>query len=274
MNVKLAFVGGGNMARSIVGGLVANDYDPALIRVSDPLASQREMLSKRFPVRTAKSNLECIDDADIVIMAIKPQVMKTALESIRSHLQPSSQLMISIAAGIRIEDIMRWSGCKLPLVRVMPNTPALIGCGASVLCANDIAQDFHKKMAESVMRAVGEVAWIDSENDMDAVTGISGSGPAYFFRVMEIMIEAAEKNGLDPKLSKSLVLQTALGAARLAQDSPLSPGELRKQVTSKRGTTEAALEQMENSGIATIFEAGITAAVDRSRELALEMGRE
>ena len=167
---------------------------------------------------------------------------------------------------------MRWVDCDIPLIRVMPNTPALIGCGASVLFASRNALPLQKNMARNIMQAVGEIAWVDNEDLLDAVTGISGSGPAYFFRIIEIMINTAQKNGLDPELSKNLVLQTALGAAQLARDSSLSAGELRKQVTSRRGTTEAALNLMENAGIEAVFEDAISAAIVRSRELAAELG--
>ncbi|MCY4227034.1 MAG: pyrroline-5-carboxylate reductase [Gammaproteobacteria bacterium] len=272
MNNKLAFVGGGNMARSMIGGLLANDYDPGLIRVSDPDAQQREALSRDFPVTVTEDNLTCIDAADVITTAIKPQNMKQVLISLHQYLKPSSQLLISIAAGIRTRDIIRWIERDIPLIRVMPNTPALIGCGASVLFAGQNVQLFQKDMAQNIMQAVGEIAWVDNEDLLDAVTGISGSGPAYFFRIIEIMIKTAQKNGLDPELSKKLVLQTALGATQLARDSNLSATELRKQVTSKRGTTEAALNFMENSRVEAVFEGAISAAIARSRELASELG--
>lgn len=262
------------MARSMVGGLLANGYGPDRIRVSDPDAQQREALSRNFPVTVTEDNLTCIDAADVIITAIKPQNMKQVLISLHHYLKPSSQLLISIAAGIRTRDIMRWADCDIPLIRVMPNTPALIGYGASVLFAGQNVRLSQKNMAQNIMQAVGEIAWVENEDLLDAVTGISGSGPAYFFRIIEIMINAAQKNGLDPELSKNLVLQTALGATQLAKDSDLSAGELRKQVTSKRGTTEAALNFMENSRIEAVFEDAISAAIARSRELASELGEE
>ncbi len=272
MNKKLAFIGGGSMARSLIGGLLSNNYDPALIRVSDPVERQRETLLTEFPVRVTQDNLACIDNADVIIAAVKPQTIREVLLSLRQHLQSSSQLLISIAAGIRTKDMMCWLNSEIPLIRVMPNTPALIGCGASVLFANTNAALSHKNMAENIMLAVGEIAWIDNEDLLDTVTGISGSGPAYFFRIMEILINTAQNNGLDPELSKNLVLQTALGAAQLAKLSDLSASELRKQVTSKRGTTEAALNFLENSNIETVFEEAVSAAIIRSRELASELG--
>ncbi len=272
MNRKLAFVGGGSMAQSMIGGLLANDYDPELIRVSDPDARQREALSRDFPVMITEDNLACIDSVDVITTAVKPQNMKQVLISLHQYLKPSSQLLISIAAGIRTKDMMRWVDCDIPLIRVMPNTPALIGYGASVLFANQNVRLSQKNMAQNIMQAVGEIAWVENEDLLDAVTGISGSGPAYFFRFIEIMINAAQKNGLDPELSKNLVLQTALGAAQLAKNSNLSAGELREQVTSKRGTTEAALNFMENSRIEAVLEDAISAAIARSKELASELG--
>ncbi|MCY4051041.1 MAG: pyrroline-5-carboxylate reductase [Gammaproteobacteria bacterium] len=272
MKQKLAFVGGGSMARSLIGGLLANNYDPSLIRVSDPVSEQREALSNDFSVHILEDNLACIHDADVVIAAVKPQILKEVLISLHQHLDISSQFLISIAAGIRTDTMRYWISRDISLIRVMPNTPALIGCGASVLFANQNVKRSQKNIAENIMRAVGEVAWINNEDLLDAVTAISGSGPAYFFRIIEIMINSAKKNGLDPELSKNLVLQTALGAAQLAKASNLSASELRTQVTSKKGTTEAALNFLDNANIEALFEGAVSAAMIRSRELASELG--
>jgi len=272
MNKNVAFIGGGNMARSMIGGLLAMHYAPDRIRASDPADHQREALSNDFPIAVMEDNPECIEDADVIITAVKPQNVREVLISLRQHLKPSSQFLISIAAGIRTQSMMRWTDCDMPLIRAMPNTPALIGYGASVLYASQNVHPSHRNIAETIMRAVGEAAWIDNEDLMDAVTGISGSGPAYFFRIIEIMIKTAEKNGLDPKLSRSLVLQTILGAAQLAKDSELSATELRRQVTSRRGTTEAAMQFMDNSKMEAVFDGAISAAITRSRELASELG--
>jgi len=181
-------------------------------------------------------------------------------------------LVISIAAGILIKDIMLWIGAPLPVIRVMPNTPALVNCGVSGLFANGLADQHHKNAAQSIMQAVGPAIWVDHESDIDTVTGVSGSGPAYFFKLMEIMMDAAQSHGLDSEAARTLVLQTALGAARLANESEVGPGELRRQVTSPKGTTEAAINAMEDRGIEQTVKAGIQAAIDRSEELADILG--
>ena len=274
MNKKLAFIGGGNMSYSMIGGLLTNGFDTAYIAASDPSSARRQLLTEKFSIRVEAANSNCVDGAEIVVLAVKPQNMKQTLESISAYLITAQPVVISIAAGVRIREIISWSGGDLPVIRAMPNIPALINFGVSGLYANSLAGTAHKKTAETIMQAVGKVVWVNSEDDIDTVTGISGSGPAYFFRIMEIMIDTAQKSGLDKHTAQILVLQTALGAAKLAEQSPLSPGELRQQVTSPQGTTEVALESMNNQGIATTIETGILAAVKRSYELSTLLGEE
>ena len=268
----LAFIGGGNMARSIIGGLVSSGWPVDRVRVSDPSRSQRDFLEDEFNLSCFEDNGQCVETAETVILAVKPQVLRQALDSIRDPLVARQPLLISIAAGIRSTTIARWVGEEIPIVRVMPNTPALVNCGISGMMANPLASDQQKRDAEQIMRAVGEIVWVDSDEDIDTVTGISGSGPAYFFKLMEIMIQTGVQHGLDGPTAGKLALQTALGAAKLALDSEHGPDELRRQVTSPGGTTEAAIRAMEDRDIDATFSSGITAAIVKSDDLAKTLG--
>ena len=195
-------------------------------------------------------------------------MMEQAVSSVNHLLRTSQPLVLSIAAGIRIADISRWIGMELPIVRVMPNTPALVGSGVTAMLANSRTTEQQRMTAQSVMQSVGPVVQVESERDIDVVTGISGSGPAYYFKLMEIMIDSAKTNGLDEQIARTLVLETALGAARLALASEHPPDQLRRQVTSPGGTTQAALSFMEENGINRIIADGIQAAIEKSNELA------
>lgn len=260
------------MARSIIGGLISSGWAAKNIFVSDPSKAQCDLLEAQFNIATYENNAQCASQANIVVLSVKPQVLKQAVESIRTTLVENNPLIISIVAGLRIDDIVKWIGQEMPFVRAMPNTPALVNCGVSGLLANAHANDDHKKTAEQIMQAVGQVIWVDSESDIDTVTGISGSGPAYFFKLMEIMINTAQSNGLDSATARTLVLQTALGAAQLATHSEYSADELRRQVTSPGGTTEAALLTMEQHGIDETITLGVNAAIEKSDELAKTLG--
>ncbi len=271
-NNRLAFIGGGNMARGIIGGLISSGWVAQDICASDPSQTQRHLLEKQCGITTYASNEKAVSRADIVMLSVKPQVLKQAVASIRTVLIENNPLLISIVAGIKSNDILKWIGQELPFVRVMPNTPALVNCGVSGLLANAQASCTHKQSAQQVMQAVGQVIWVDSEHDMDTVTGISGSGPAYFFKLMEIMIKTAQSNGLDQATAKKLVLQTALGAAKLALHSEYLPDELRRQVTSPGGTTAAALQTMEQHDIDKTITLAINAAIKKSAELAKTLG--
>jgi pyrroline-5-carboxylate reductase len=270
----IAFIGGGNMARSIVGGLVSSGWDASRIRVADPVQEQRSLLEDKFGISCFEENGECIQDAGIVVLAVKPQMLRQAIESMKSGLIQTKPLVISIAAGIRMSAIFNWIGGKVPMIRVMPNTPALVNCGISGMLAGAGINNAHRSSAEQVMSAVGPVIWVNSESDIDTVTGISGSGPAYYFKLMEIMIDAAVSNGLGQESARKLVLHTALGAAKLAIDSEFGPAELRRHVTSPGGTTEAAIMSMEAEGIDMTVKNGIQAAIEKSDELAKSLGEE
>jgi pyrroline-5-carboxylate reductase len=209
-----------------------------------------------------------MEGADVVVLAVKPQVMRSVLEPLQSIAQKQRPLLVSVAAGIREASLNSWLGGNLPIVRCMPNTPALVQAGATGLYANPQVNKEQRSLAESILRTVGITLWFDDEAKLDTVTAVSGSGPAYFFLVMEAMQAAAESLGLKPDDAKLLVVQTALGAARLALESEQQPAELRKQVTSKGGTTEAALNQLNAGGLVPLFAEALKAAEERSKELA------
>ncbi len=268
----IAFVGGGNMARSLIGGLLAGGCDAARIHVSDPSETQLESIHQQFGVRTTRSNEHAVTGADVVVLAVKPQVLHMAAESIAAAVAAERPLVVSIVAGVCSLDLCRWIGGDVALVRTMPNTPALVQSGASALFANAHTNAEQRELAESIMRAVGLTVWLDSESDMDAVTALSGSGPAYFFLVMEAMESAARKLGLADANARLLTLQTALGAARLALESSDDVSTLRRRVTSPGGTTERALQVLEDGGLETLFDNAVAAACQRSKELAKALG--
>lgn len=268
---KLAFIGAGNMARSIIGGLVQEGYPVERIRASDRNEETLARLSEDFGTG-AGDNHTVAQWAEVIVLAVKPQVMKTVAQ----ELQPSlahRPLLISIAAGIDGESLGRWLGEDQAIVRCMPNTPSLVKTGASGLYANRHTTETQRQQAEQIMAAVSRVQWLDDEALMDAVTAVSGSGPAYFFLVMEAMIDAGVKLGLDREAATELTLQTALGAATLAQSSEVGVDELRRRVMSPGGTTEAALASFEQDKLREVFQSAMTACAERSAELARELGQ-
>ncbi|MBX2869213.1 MAG: pyrroline-5-carboxylate reductase [Acidiferrobacterales bacterium] len=271
---RIAFIGGGNMATSIIGGLLHSGMSADQITASDPAENRRQILSTEHGIDCYSDNLAAAANADIVVIAVKPQMMEVVLTDLSSLLQERAPLIVSIAAGIRIKDALRWIGAPLPFIRVMPNTPALVNLGASGLYANHLADQSHREQAESLMSSVSKVVWLEREELIDTVTGVSGSGPAYFFRLMELMIEEAEESGLSAEAARILVIQTALGAASLVSESSYSAGELRRQVTSPNGTTQAALEYMEEQNISGTIRGAVKAAVDRSVALSEQLGGE
>jgi len=264
----ITFIGAGNMARSLIVGLL-QDQANVVLRVADPDEHQLDAIRKHWPeVTTTTDNLEAMQGADVVVLAVKPQIMRNVTENLASNAQLSRPLFVSIAAGIREEALNRWLGGNQAIVRCMPNTPALVQAGATGLYANQHVSDSQRSAAESLLRAVGITVWFDDETKLDAVTAISGSGPAYFFLVMEAMQAAAAQLGLRPEEAHLLIVQTALGAAKLALESDDLPGELRQKVTSKGGTTEAALTVLTTGGLHELFAQALQAAASRSRELA------
>ena len=270
----LAFIGAGNMGRCLIGGLIANGHPTQQIRAADADAAQLTALKQDFPVSTTTDNAQAVSGADVVVLAVKPQQMRAVATKLAPVFATRQQpLVISIAAGIATRDLARWLGIP-SVVRAMPNTPALIRSGVSGLYAAASVDEAQRAQAEQIMSAVGAVIWVDDEDLIDAITAVSGSGPAYFFLVMELMQSAALKLGLSTDQARTLVTQTALGAARMAQESGTDVAILRAQVTSPGGTTESALRVMQGSGMAAIFERALAAAKVRSAEIARQFGAE
>jgi len=271
---RLAFIGAGNMARSLVGGLIADGWNPASIAVADPDTHQLSTLASRFQVHTETDNHAVARDSEVLVLAVKPQVMRDMALDLAPSVQAQRPLVISIAAGIRATDLDRWLGGNCALVRCMPNTPALVQSGATALFANPGVSAAQKDLAENILRAVGLALWVDDEDLMDAVTALSGSGPAYFFLVIEALQEAGRELGLPERTAKLLAVQTAFGAAKMVLESRDEAAVLRQRVTSPGGTTEKALAVLENGKLRALFNDALTAARDRSRELAHQLGAE
>lgn len=270
---KIAFIGCGNMARSLIGGLIADKVDPERLAAADPDDMQRRVVSDRFGVNTSADNNAVIQEADIVVFAVKPQLMRDVIGHSADALGRSSKLIISIAAGVRLASIMRWLNRATAVIRVMPNTPALIRAGAAALIANEQATASDRNTAEAMMRSVGTVIWLDNEAQMDGVTALSGSGPAYFFYIMEVLEKTALNLGLDKQQARLLTIETALGAAKMALLSSSAPATLRQQVTSPGGTTERALKVLMNGTLDNVFDEALAAARQRSVELSEEFGK-
>ena len=271
---RLGLIGGGNMARSLVGGLIKSGIAPESMIVSDPDDSIRRALAEDFSIQTCADNTDAARVADILVLAVKPQVMRCAVEDIAESLLQRQPLVVSIAAGIPIASIESWAGSPLALIRVMPNTPALTGNGASGMYANHRVSKSQRVQAQKIMEAIGIAVWVDEESLIDTVTAVSGSGPAYFFYLMDAMVKAAQEGGLNPETSRQLTLQTALGAAQLALASNESPTELRRRVTSPGGTTQAAVEILDKNGCEEILIRAVHAARERSIELAKLLGEQ
>lgn len=269
-NLTLAFVGGGNMARSLVGGAIEAGVAAANIRIGEPSAKQRARLAAEFGVACTDSNGDAVDGADLVVIAVKPQVAAEAVRAITSRIDGRA-LVVSIMAGIRSNDLRRWLGAGPSIVRCMPNTPALIGFGMTALYAAPGLPDAARERATALLDAVGETVWIDREDQLDAVTAVSGSGPAYFFLVAEALQAAGIAAGLPSDVAATLARQTARGAAEMAAAGG-DVAELRRQVTSPGGTTAAAVAVLEASGLRDAFARAVDAAAARSRELADEFG--
>jgi pyrroline-5-carboxylate reductase len=268
---KICFIGGGNMARALIGGLKNNGYLMNDISVIEPEAEKRAQLQADFGVNVTEQ-LPSVTMADIVVLAVKPQQLRDLSIFLGSLLQ--QQLLISIAAGIRAKDIARWLGGYHSIVRVMPNTPAQIQAGISGLYAMpDVTENQHHQ-AETIMSAVGEVLWLDEESKMDAVTAISGSGPAYVFYFIEAMQQAALELGLNEEQAKILSLETFIGSSLLAAQSLETPATLRSQVTSKGGTTEQAIQTMEAAAVKSAIIKAAKAAANRSQELGDMLGKD
>jgi pyrroline-5-carboxylate reductase len=269
----IAFIGGGNMARSLVGGLIADGVSAARLRVADVNTDALERLRAQYGVATFADNTAAVHGAQVVLIAVKPQAARAAAIELGAVLERQRPLIISIVAGLRSADLARWLGYDAAIVRTMPNTPALVQSGATALHANLAVNATQREQAESILRAVGLTLWLDNEDQMDAVTALSGSGPAYFFLVMELMQRAGTALGLPPETARLLTLQTAFGAAKMALESPEDAATLRQRVTSPGGTTEQALKVFAERGLEQIFGDALAAATRRAQELADQLGR-
>lgn len=274
MQKKLAFIGAGNMTNSFVGGLIADGYDHHKISVSNPTEKKLTRFKDVFHVNTFTNNKEAIASADVVVLAVKPQVIHEVTVEIKALIQKNKPLVISIAAGIRASDLQRWLGGGVAIVKSMPNTPALIRCSATAMYANKFVKSTQHEIAESIMRAIGMTMWFDNEKLIDSVTALSGSGPAYFFLVMEALEQAAETVGLKKEDAHLLTLQTAIGAARLALESGESLSTLSRRVTSPGGVTEQALRELESGGLRQLFAHALQESNRRAEEIADMYGQQ
>jgi pyrroline-5-carboxylate reductase len=269
--LNIAFIGGGNMARSLIGGLIARGWSTQQIVVADPMPAQLQALRTQLSVRVCDDNATAAREADIVVLAVKPQEMQRAAIGIREAIAARRPLLISIAAGIRASDIQRWLP-GVPIVRSMPNRPALQGCGMTALYATADISTERRAQAEQILGAVGATLWLEHEQHMDIVTAVSASGPAYFFLLIEMLEHAGAAQGLAPEVSRRLAIETAYGSGAMARAASESPAVLRQQVTSKGGTTEAALRVLDERGVREAFDAAVAAATRRAAQLADEFG--
>lgn len=268
----IGFIGGGNMATSLMSGLIASGHSPQQIWVSDTAAATLQSHRDRLNVNTSSDNCQVVKEVDVVVLAVKPQILRDVALQIAPIVQQKNALVVSIAAGISQTSLALWLGGNTGIVRCMPNTPALVLTGATALHANANVDDEQKDLAENILRAVGISLWVEQEGQLDAVTAVSGSGPAYFFLMMEAMEQAAIAMGLDEHTARLLVQQTALGAAKIALESAESPAQLRERVTSPGGTTQKAIETFQQNGFEALVSKALLAARDRSIEMSKQLG--
>ncbi|MBN3562346.1 pyrroline-5-carboxylate reductase [Aliamphritea spongicola] len=268
----LAFIGAGNMARAIIGGLLNSGYPAASIWATATRTESLADLSEQG-LQTTTDNQAACAAADIVVLAVKPQILKGVAQSLADTVQASQPLIVSVAAGIRCDSMDTWLGGNTAIVRCMPNTPSLVQTGASGLFANDKVTAEQKQQTEAILKTIGLALWVQQETELSAVTAVSGSGPAYYFYVMEAMAAAGEKLGLSPEVARELTLQTALGAAKMASQSDVDAAELRRRVTSPKGTTEQAIMSFERQGLEDMFSTAMQACYDRAEEMAEELAK-
>jgi pyrroline-5-carboxylate reductase len=272
MTDVIAFIGGGNMAASLIGGLLADGYPAHNLWVSEPDPDRLRYLQERFAICSTQDNKEAASRAETIVFAVKPQLMSRVVQEIAAIARERQILLVSIAAGVREADIRRWLGFEAAVVRTMPNTPALVGSAATALFANPFVDLARRNRAESILRAVGLTLWVENEELLDAVTALSGSGPAYLFLIMELMQNAGQQLGIPPDMARLLTLQTAFGAAKMALESPEELSALRARVTSPGGTTERAVEILRQGEIERLFTEALKGARDRAAELGKLLG--
>lgn len=261
------------MASSLINGLIASGHAPEQIWVSDINADTLAALAAKLKVHTTANNEDLVNAVEVVVLAVKPQILREVVENLSAVIRRNRLLVVSIAAGINQQSLSRWLGDDTAIVRCMPNTPALVLTGATALHANAHVSEIQRDLAENIMRAVGISLWVEDEADLDTVTAVSGSGPAYYFLLMEAMEKTAQALGLDERTARLLVQQTALGAAKIALESSESPMQLRQRVTSPGGTTEQAIAAFEHGGFADLVAKAVHAARSRSIELSEAMGK-
>jgi pyrroline-5-carboxylate reductase len=271
-NNHLAILGGGNMGRALIGGLLRRGTRPEHICVGESFDKAREALAADFGIQATADNAAAVESASLIVLAVKPQIAESVLTPLKTLLQRTRPLVVSIAAGIRLSALEGWCGGGVPVVRSMPNRPAFVGAGATGLFAPEHVGDSHRAAAERVMQSVGEVVWVSTEDELDVVTALSGSGPAYFFLLAELMTQAGTDLGLDPAVARRLAVATLYGAGQLANGSDGDLARLRAEVTSKGGTTEAALRSLDSADLRGIVAHALEAATRRSRELAAQFG--
>ncbi len=279
INKKIGFIGSGNMAYSLIGGLTSTGVEGRNIWVSDPSTEKTTELAANFSVNISKNNIDLVKTVDVVILAVKPQQLAIVCSEIATETINNGPLIISIAAGVLSHNIELWlnpdeNADNTPaLVRCMPNTPALVQSGATALYANQCVTEQQKTLAESILRSAGLTLWLDNESDMDAVTALSGSGPAYIFLILEALEKAGIKLGLDQKTAHLLAIQTAFGASKMALESTDSPETLRNKVTSPGGTTEKAIGILQDGELEQLIFKALEGAKQRSIELSQVLGK-
>ena len=266
---RLAFIGGGNMAKSLIGGLIDKGFSSRCISVSDPVKENLDQLNRKFGIATTSDNTIVVKNVDLIVLCVKPQILESVCKEIQASLNQTPPA-ISIAAGIPLSLLMDWLGEDTPIIRCMPNTPALVQSGATGMFANQKVDKKLRNLAEEIFNAVGLCCWLEKEEDIDLVTAVSGSGPAYFFLFMEAMEKVAIDLGLDQEISRKLIIQTALGAAKMAAESAMNPSELRSCVTSPGGTTEKAVNAFLEGDIMGLFSRAMSKALERATEMAKE----
>lgn len=271
---RLAIIGGGNIARCLIGGLLADGYDPQKIWVSDPNELILQELSDIFSVHVSTNNLTAIGESDVVAFAVKPQILQQVAREVSDPIQEKKPLVLTFVTGIFQKDLQRWLGGDIPIIRCISNTPAMVRSAITSLYANQHATPQHKEMAESMLRSVGITLWIENEATLNAISALSSSGPAYFFLLMELIQKAAESFGLSPKDAHLLIVQTAFGSAKLALELNSSFKELRQNITSPNGITECAIDYLWKHDVEKLFLSAIKAAKNRCENLASLLGHD
>jgi pyrroline-5-carboxylate reductase len=269
---KIGFIGAGNMASSLINGLIASGQAPSQLWASDTNQDTLHTLAEKLKINVSTDNNSLVNEVDVLVLAVKPQILRLVAEAIADAVKSNNVLIVSIATGISQSSLAEWLGNNCAIVRCMPNTPALVQTGATALHANSRVSDEQKNLAENILRSVGISLWVDHESELDAVTAVSGSGPAYFFLLMEAMEKAALELGLDENTARLLIQQTALGAAKIALESDETSEQLRQKVTSAGGTTEQAIKTFEENDFSQLVSKALHAARDRSVEMSKELG--